>query len=75
MKPYLELMLWIIVTVTLIVAVYIFRLNFLRALYILRTEDSHPDWEAIDRRWYGQKGRELLVRDGGKVRAAEAVGE
>jgi hypothetical protein len=68
-KEFRKFMTKVIVMLTCIVAAYLLRRNFRRAFYILWTDDEHPDWEAIYRRWYKDKDLELLAKDGGKLKS------
>jgi len=48
----------------LTLSVYIFRRYVRRVFYVLRTRDRHPDWKMLERKWYGEEGRnKLQTRD------------
>ncbi len=48
----LELKLALVIA-ALAIGAYVLRRNFRRAFYVLWTGDENPDFEALERKWYG----------------------
>ena len=47
-----------IIIAVLVVGGYLLRKNFRRSFYVLWTGDLKPDWEELEKKWYGEKGKE-----------------
>ncbi len=41
--------------VIIAVACYFLRRNFRRMFYVLWTGEEHPDFEALEEKWYGKR--------------------
>lgn len=44
-----------IIIAVLVVGGYLLRKNFRRSFYVLWTGDLKPDWDALERKWWGEK--------------------
>jgi hypothetical protein len=48
-----------IIVAAIVVVGYLLRKNFARSFYVLWTGEENPDWDALERKWWGK-------RDGGR---------
>ena len=44
-----------IIIAVVIIGAYLLRRNFRRSFYVLWTGDEKPDWDALEREWYGEE--------------------
>lgn len=44
-----------IIFAVVVVGGYLLRRNFRRSFYVLWTGDLKPDWEELEKKWYGEK--------------------
>lgn len=44
-----------IVVAALVIGGYLLRKNFRRSFYVLWTGDENPDWEALEKKWWGEE--------------------